>query len=86
MVRVLFLGGLGRSGTTLLERVLGELPGVCPVGEVVHLWQRDLRDGDRCGCGIPFADCEFWTRVGKLAFGGWDAVDVDRVLHLRHTV
>jgi hypothetical protein len=86
VVRVLFLGGLGRSGTTLLERVLGELPGVCPLGEVVHLWQRDLRDGDRCGCGTPFADCEFWQRVGAEAFGGWHNVDVDRILALRDQV
>jgi len=35
-VRVVYLGGLGRSGSTLLERLLGELPGVCPAGEVVH--------------------------------------------------
>jgi Sulfotransferase family len=86
VVRVLFLGGLGRSGTTLLERVLGELPGVCPLGEVVHLWQRDLRDGDRCGCGTPFADCDFWQRVGAEAFGGWHNVDVDRIIALRDAV
>ncbi len=86
VVRVLFLGGLGRSGTTLLERVLGELPGVCPLGEIVHLWQRDLRDGDRCGCGTAFTDCDFWARVGAEAFGGWENVDVDRVLELQHAV
>ena len=51
MVPVLFLGGLGRSGTTLLERLLGQLSGVSPLGEVVHLWQRDLVDDERCGCG-----------------------------------
>jgi hypothetical protein len=39
---VLFLGGLGRSGTTLVERVLGAIPGACPLGEVVHLWRRDV--------------------------------------------
>jgi hypothetical protein len=70
LVRVLFLGGLGRSGTTLLERVLGELPGVCPLGEVVHLRERDLRNGERCGCGATFSDCDFWRSVGEEAFGG----------------
>jgi hypothetical protein len=86
VVRVLFLGGLGRSGTTLLERVLGELPGVCPLGEVVHLWERDLRHGERCACGTPFGDCDFWRGVGEEAFGGWHHVDVDRILALRRSV
>jgi hypothetical protein len=83
---VLFLGGLGRSGTTLVERLLGELPGVCALGEVVHLWQRDLRDDERCGCGTQFSACGFWRRVGALAFGGWHNVDVDRVHYLRNVV
>jgi len=86
VAQVLFLGGLGRSGTTLVERVLGELPGVCALGEVVHLWRRDLRDDERCGCGAPFSGCAFWTAVGDEAFGGWRHVDVDRVLALQTAV
>nr|WP_244911598.1 sulfotransferase [Actinoplanes regularis] len=83
---MLFLGGLGRSGTTLVERLLGEIPGVCALGEVVHLWQRDLRDDERCGCGERFSACEFWRQVGKTAFDGWDNVDVERVQALRDAV
>jgi hypothetical protein len=86
VARVVFLGGLGRSGTTLLERILGEVPGVCALGEVVHLWQRDLRDNESCGCGLPFRDCEFWFEIGERAFDGWSNVDVDAVLALRDRV
>lgn len=82
-LRVLFLGGLGRSGTTLVERLLGELPGVCPLGEVVHLWQRGLVDGERCGCGAAFGECPFWRKVGERAFGGWHAVDPGVALGLK---
>jgi hypothetical protein len=85
-VRVLFLGGLGRSGTTLLERVVGELPGACPLGEVVHLWTRDVRDDERCGCGRPFSRCEFWAAVGERAFGSWGSVDVGRIAELAAAV
>jgi hypothetical protein len=85
-VRVLFLGGLGRSGTTLLERVIGELPGAMPLGEIVHLWTRDIRDDERCGCGEPFSGCPFWTKVGEAAFGGWASVDVGRVVDLAAAV
>lgn len=86
MARVLYLGGLGRSGTTLVERLLGELPSVCALGEIVHLWQRDIVDDERCGCGERFSGCAFWAAVGAKAFGGWDAVDVDRVHALRDAV
>jgi hypothetical protein len=86
VVRVIFIGGLGRSGTTLLERVLGEVPGICPLGEVVHLWRWDLCDDERCGCGRRFSACEFWRKVGDRAFGGWHNIDPVRVLALRDAV
>jgi hypothetical protein len=85
-VRVLYLGGLGRSGSTLIERLIGQMPGVCPVGEICHLWQRGVADGERCGCGQPFRQCLFWQQVGKAAFGRWDEVDVRRIAALRTRV
>lgn len=85
-VRVLFIGGLGRSGSTLLERLLCELPGVCGMGEVVHLWQRGLLDGERCGCGEDFPDCPFWREVGEVAFGGWPRFGVADFQSLKASV
>jgi hypothetical protein len=91
MTRVIFLAGLGRSGTTLLERALAELPGVQPLGEVCHLWRRSLIEDELCGCGEPFSLCPFWQAVGERTFGGWDTVDVAAVeaaqresMRLRH--
>src|SRR5437868_6009135 len=91
MDRVVFLAGLGRSGTTLLERALAELPGVQALGEVNHLWRRSLVDDELCGCGEPFSRCPYWQEVGAHAFGGWDNVDVAAVeaaqseaMRLRH--
>jgi hypothetical protein len=85
-VRVLFLAGMGRSGTTLIERVLAGAPGVAGLGELTHLWKRGLLRNERCGCGLPFSDCPFWRQVGVDAFGGWDSVDVAEVLRLRARV
>ncbi|HEV7826287.1 MAG TPA: sulfotransferase [Mycobacteriales bacterium] len=82
-LRVLFVGGLGRSGSTLVDRMLAQMPDVCSVGELVHIWERSVRDNERCGCGEVFSACPFWQKVGHLAFGGWDAVCVDEVLRLR---
>jgi hypothetical protein len=79
-VRVLLIAGQGRSGSTLLERALAELPGVCALGEAAHIWQDRLHDGERCSCGARFAACEFWQAVGDRAFGGWRNVDKRRVV------
>ncbi|HEU5110210.1 MAG TPA: sulfotransferase [Micromonosporaceae bacterium] len=84
--RVLFVGGLGRSGSTVLELLLAQSPDVCAVGEVVHLWERALRGDERCGCGERFTACEFWRQVGEHAFGGWSNVDADEVLALKAKV
>ena len=86
MIRVLYIGGLGRSGSTLVERLAGQLAGACAVGELVHLWERGIRLGERCGCGAPFGRCPFWEQAGKTAFGGWDEVDPGRVAALRSRV
>lgn len=85
-VEVLFLAGIGRSGSTLLERLLGEVPGVCSLGEVMHLWDRGLIRNESCGCGVPFLDCPFWTRIGETAFGGWSQVDAAAMSRLARSV
>ena len=83
---VLYIGGQGRSGSTLIERAAAELPGAVGVGEVLHLWRRGLRNGELCGCGEPFRSCPFWCKVGDVAFGGWDALDADEMVRLRYAV
>jgi Sulfotransferase family len=83
---VLYIGGTGRSGTTLLERILAQASGVCAGGELGFLWERGLRGNERCGCGERFDACPFWTQVGKEAFGGWDRVDLDEMQALQRQV
>jgi hypothetical protein len=68
---VLYIAGSGRSGSTLLERALGEIPGFVNVGELIDLYRRVAEHGERCGCGQEFAQCPFWSQVGERAVGGW---------------
>lgn len=82
-VRVLYIAGAGRSGSTLLECILGELPGVVPAGEVTHLWQRGLVDNQLCGCGTPLRECRFWGEVRRTALRGLTDDDVRDLAALR---
>lgn len=83
---LLYLGGAGRSGSTLLERLLSAVPGVAGLGEVVHLPLRGLVEGQACACGDELASCPFWGEVGREAFGGWDQVDGEAWARLQHRV
>ena len=85
-VPVLYIGGWGRSGSTLLAHVLAEVPGFVSVDELRYVWQAGPAGNELCGCGLAFAECPFWTAVGAEAFGGWDKVDVDEVLALEAAV
>lgn len=71
-VRVLYIGGEGRSGSTVLERLLAATPGACGVGELKFLFSRGIGDGELCGCGQPVVACELWSKVGDQLVGGWD--------------
>lgn len=71
---VLYLAGTGRSGSTVLGAVVGEVDGFFFAGEVRYLWERGLVEGRLCGCGRPLTACEFWGSVLERAYG---TVDID---------
>lgn len=83
---VLFIGGYGRSGSTLVEALLAQSDSAVALGEVEHLWERGVLNDERCGCGQPFSQCSFWQAVGDRAFGGWRRIDVEDVLILKRAV
>lgn len=69
-VSVLYIAGAGRSGSTLLELILGNLSGYSSVGEVRYFWEYWADRGWLCGCGRLLAGysmgdrpCPFWSEV-----------------------
>lgn len=83
---VVYIAGAGRSGSTLLERALGQIPGFVNVGELIDLFSRDAPRAERCGCGQPFAECAFWAGVGGRVFDHWDAAQLAAVQRLKGRV
>jgi hypothetical protein len=55
--------GPGRSGTTILGNVLGELPGWFCAGELRWFWKRGLVEQRRCACGRVLVECDVWSLV-----------------------
>src|SRR5919201_1117414 len=61
--KVLSILGPGRSGTTILGNILGEIPGFFSAGEVRFIWKRGVIEHWKCGCGVPTDECNVWSAV-----------------------
>ena len=74
-----------RSGSTLLGRLLAELPNAVNVGELSHILSPDFRDTTLCGCGKPVMQCAFWQEVFARAFGGLNHLDLQALHQVKET-
>jgi len=85
-LKLLYVAGYSRSGSTLVDLMVGQLPGMVSTGEFAYLWTHALQQNRLCGCGVRFSQCAFWRRVGQEAFGGWDRIDVQAMRTLEQRV
>ena len=83
-MKVLYVVGLGRSGSTILSNSLGQIPGFFSGGELNFIWRHNVLENRLCGCGRPFRECPVWTRVMDQAFGGMDGVDPRAMMRLQN--
>jgi hypothetical protein len=62
--KVLYIAGSNRCGSTLLARLLGDLPKFFAIGEgIVHFSCGTSEEHVPCGCGLPVLDCSFWNGI-----------------------
>lgn len=62
-MRVLYVCGYGRSGSTLLGRLLAAQEEGAAVGEAANLGSSSFLARSQCSCGQPFPDCAYWSDV-----------------------
>jgi histone H3/H4 len=67
-MKILYILGSSRCGSTIVDNILNEVDGFFSVGEVRFLWDRILQRR-LCGCGRPFQDCPVWSVVLQTGFG-----------------
>ena len=78
-MRIVYIAGYGRSGSTLLDVLLGQSPGVVGTGEVTFLF-RAAEHLVPCSCGEPLADCAVWGPVlADVEAAGFDFPAAERV-------
>jgi hypothetical protein len=64
-VEVIYIAGYVRSGSTILDIILGNIPGCFSTGELVFLTTNGLRDNEFCSCFHRVEDCIFWKAVAE---------------------
>ena len=65
MTKILYIAGYGRSGSTILDLVLGNHPDICSLGEVGFLID-EIGSKDRiCACGQSYNNCDFWKDFAR---------------------
>jgi hypothetical protein len=70
-IKVLYITGWGRSGSTILGRVLGEIEHFFCAGELRYTWFV-WAENRSCGCGTPLRDCSMWESVLLESLGQRD--------------
>lgn len=64
--KLIYILGAGHCGSTLLSRLLGEVPGFFNAGEAgYNLFTKENAAAEKtpCGCGQPAGQCTFWADV-----------------------
>ena len=62
-VRLVYILGAGRCGSTLLDVILGSHPDICSTGELFHFPESVLDRPQPCSCGAVGNACPFWSSV-----------------------
>lgn len=62
-LKIVYIVGSGRSGSTVLDRMLGTLDGVVSMNEIYRFFPDGIESNDKCTCGHHFHDCKFWRSI-----------------------
>ncbi len=87
-VKVIYVLGYARSGSTILGNILGEQDGFFHAGELCYLWSRSNR-GNRsrpCGCGLLVPNCPIWGAVLSSSLASEEAPDARGAADLEERV
>ncbi len=62
---ILFIGGTGRNGSTILAKILDESSNILNIGEAPRYFlnQRMQSRNIPCECGKMLDECSFWSRI-----------------------
>lgn len=81
--RVIYVMGEGRSGSTLLDQMLGTHENVWGAGELWSFFSEETAITGDCSCGQKVSDCTYWQEVKTQYLGAVGDSDLKRSHELR---
>lgn len=84
--KIVYIAGAGRSGSTLLSRILGHFDDFVSPGELYFLWQERFTEERKCECGARLECCTFWEEVLSEIERRVGPIDPQKVLSLHRQV
>ena len=81
-MKVLYVLGRGRSGSTIFANVVGAHPGFFSGGEIRYLWDPVVVRYSSCGCGESIGTCSIWSRV----LDDVSDINLDDVVEWQHEI
>ena len=83
-MKVIYIAGSGRTGSTLLSLLLSQRQPVANLGQVRDLGKA-VEAGAPCSCGSPMPDCPFWGSVLAGLYGDSGQTELDQLAQgLKH--
>ena len=74
VLKIVYIMGSARSGSTILDLLLGQHTMISSMGEIAHIIDNKETTGEVCGCGASIEACPFWRTVrGALQENGGNA-------------
>lgn len=68
---IIYIAGYGRSGSTLLERILSSHKKIFGTGELTNFLNMIDSEDSFCSCGKKVQECEFWSDVIRKSYGNF---------------
>jgi hypothetical protein len=59
---MLYIGGIGHNGSTILDIILNNSKDSMSLGEFAGLYSK-ISSNQKCSCGKSIPDCDFWSKI-----------------------
>jgi hypothetical protein len=80
-VKVLFIAGPTRSGSTIISNILGQINGFFHAGELIEAWDRGRTW--KCSCGESPIKCAVWSQIFRTLNTVISRTDQHEIIRMR---